>query len=86
MNCVNCNEYNHVEIINGIGICRDPNCIFIHNTLQPTICICCGNTLPSHIIHEYCASATTRNKLFLKTFFNTFKTRYQEMGDISING
>ena len=85
MDCLNCIEHRSVEIINEIGICKDPECIFIHNTINPTICAVCGRTLPSHIIHEYCLSATTRNKVWLKSFFNSYKA-YREMGDISVNG
>lgn len=85
MHCINCQEHKHVEIINGIGICKDPECIFIHNTLQPTICACCGDTLSTHIIHEYCQSSKIRNRVYLKSMFKAFN-RYQEMGDISING
>ena len=60
MDCINCQEHKSLQIIDGIGICRDPECIFIHNTLQPTICACCGNTLSSHITHEFCQSAQIR--------------------------
>jgi hypothetical protein len=83
--CLNCKEHSCIEIINGIGICRDPECIFIHNTILPSKCAFCGDTLPSHFIHEYCASTKYRNTIYLKTFFNAYK-RYREMGDISSNG
>ena len=83
--CINCLEYSSIEIINGIGICRDPECIFIHNTISPSQCICCGDSLPSHIIHEYCSSSKYRNTLYLKNIFNTYN-KYREMGDISNNG
>ena len=80
MDCINCQEHKSLQIIDGIGICRDPQCIFIHNTLQPTICACCGNTLQSHITHEFCQSAQTRNTLYLKTFFLAFKTYISRNG------
>lgn len=82
--CINCQEHKSVEIINGLGICNDPECIFIHNTIQPSICSCCDDTLQSNIIHEYCGSAKIRNSVYLKNFFNIYKT-YREMGDISRN-
>lgn len=73
MDCINCLDHKSVQIIDGIGICRDPQCIFIHNTLQPTICPCCGNTLSSHVTHEFCQSAQIRNTLYLKTFFLAYR-------------
>ena len=29
--CINCQEYKSVVFKYGVGICTDPECIFIHN-------------------------------------------------------
>ena len=75
--CINCQEYNSVEFkFSQLAICKDPNCIFIHNTLQPNICVCCGDSLPSNILHDYCGSGKTRNNIYLKKFFAAYRAHY----------
>lgn len=74
MDCLNCHEYKCVSFDRGLGVCKDPECIFIHNRENPLICAVCNATLHPDIIHVYCGSAIT------------LKTLYPEMGDISVNG
>jgi hypothetical protein len=60
-NCINCLEFNCVEFNFGMGICRDPECIFIHNLESPHICIICNKSLHPDIIHKYCGSKILAN-------------------------
>jgi hypothetical protein len=83
--CINCQEYKSVVFNFGVGICKDPECIFIHNIERPDICTCCGDTLPPNIIHHYCGSGKLKNRYYLKEFFRAYRA-YREMGNISRNG
>ena len=47
----------------GIGICRDDECIYVHNKDKPYVCILCGKNLHPDIIHKYCGSKITFNKI-----------------------
>jgi len=49
--CINCQEYNSVVFHCGIGICRDPECLFIPNPDNPYICTICDNDLHKDILH-----------------------------------
>ena len=53
--CINCQEYNSVVFHCGIGICRDPECLFIPNPdpNKPYICTICNNTLHKDILHVH---------------------------------
>ena len=49
--CINCQEYNSVVFHCGIGVCRDPECLFIPNPKNPYICTICNKDLHKDILH-----------------------------------
>ena len=83
MDCINCMEHRCVEIINGIGICKDPECIFIHNTINPTICAVCKRTY-HHTLYTNTVSPLPHVIVYGFNLFKSYKdgkwVTYQELG------
>ena len=81
--CINCQEFNSVPFImfSQLAICKDPNCIFVHNTRQPKICVCCGDSLPFNILHDFCGSGQARDNIYLKKLFAAYRAYRKGKGD-----